>query len=247
MKGLLLKDFMLGKKQFLMLGLFEIIMVGFGVLGVLSISYGNFRALIADMGISDPEGIRQTVLVYSFFLGCLAGSSAENANLVFREDDKAGFGVVSSSLPISVEQRIWGRYLYYLVWLFSMLILNLIFQPIIYWTAGIPFTMEACLMIFSGMSVGTIISLVSMPFMYRYGIKIKPLVSIGILVLGIAVVVFCLKGVMQQGISLDIVVRWIEIGRNSLALLFWILVLFGIPVSAMCSIRIQVRRKNRLW
>lgn len=247
MKGLLLKDFMLGKKQFVNLSLFGIIMIGFGVLGVLSIYYGNFRSLIADIGISSPEGIRQVVLVYSFFLGCLAGNSAENANQVFQEDDKAGFGVVSGSIPISVEQRIGVRYLYYGIWLLSMLILNLIFQPIIYWTAGIPFNIEACLMIFSGMSIATVISLVSMPFIYRFGIKIRPLVSISILILGIVIVVFFLNGAIQQRISFDIIIYRIEICRNCLAALFWVLLLFGIPVSAVCSIGIQVRRKNQLW
>lgn len=247
MKGLLLKDFMLGKKQFVNLLLFGIIMIGFGVLGVLSIYYGNFQSLIADIEISSPEGIRQVVLVYSFFLGCLAGSSAENANQVFQEDDKAGFGVVSGSIPISVEQRIGVRYLYYGIWLLSMLILNLVFQPIIYWTAGIPFNIEACLMIFSGMSIGTVISLVSIPFIYRFGIKIKPLVSISVLILGIVIVVFFLNGAMQQSVSFDIVLHRIEICRNCLAVLFWVLLLFGIPVSAICSIGIQVRRKNQLW
>lgn len=247
MKGLLIKDFMLGKRQFIMMGLFGIIMIGFGVLGVLSIYYGNFHSLIADMGLTAPEDIKRLLLLYSFFLGCLAGSSVENANHVFWEDDKAGFGAVSSSLPVSEEQRVGVRYIYYTIWLISILAFNLLFQPILYWTAGIPFNTEACLMIFSGMSIGTIIALVSMPFMYRFGIRIKPLISIGIVVLGIVVVVYCLNRIIQQEVSFDIIEEWVETVRNSLAILFWTLVLFGIPMSAMCSIVIQRRRKNQLW
>lgn len=247
MKGLLIKDFMLGKRQFIMIGIFEIIMIGFGVLGVLSIYYGNFHSLLANMGFTAPENIKRLVLFYSFFLGCVAGSSVENANYVFWEDDKAGFGVVSSSLPVSEEQRVGVRYLYYTIWLISVLAVNLMFQPILYWTAGIPFSIEACLMIFSGMSIGTIIALVSMPFMYRFGIRIKPLISIGIIVLGIIVIICCLNGIIQQEISFDLIDEWMETVRNSLAVLFWTLVVFGIPVSAMCSIVVQRRRKNQLW
>lgn len=247
MKGLLIKDFLLQMNLFIKMMIFIVVMVLFGILGILSIYYGNFHSDFEEMELLDSVSITRLLWGYSFILGVLSGSSAANANRIFKEDDRAEFGKISASLPVTVRQRVMARYLHYGIWLISMLILNLILQPIIYQVAGISYTWEACLMIFAGISLCTGMALINMPFMYRYGIKIEMLISVFLTMIGIVLVFVFLNHIIEHNVPIDTVVSWLAIGRNSLAVLFLILMIVGMPLSAMCSIGILERRKNQLW
>lgn len=247
MKGLLLKDFMIQRNTFFKLLIFNVVMVLFGILGILSIYYGNFRSEFEEMEFLNPVSIERLLWAYSFILGTLSGSSAANANIIFKEDERAGFAGVSASLPVTVWQRVTARYLHYGIWLIGMLILNLVLQPMIYRVAGIPYTWEACLMMIAGISLCTGMALINMPLMYRFGIKVEMIVTMAVMTVVIALIFVFFHYIITDNVPLETVLQWLVIGRNGLAVLFLVLVVVGMPLSAICSIGIQKRRKNQLW
>lgn len=247
MKGLLLKDIMLQKKQIIIAAAAAAGIAGFVILMILSVYYGNFRKVFLDQGWLEEQNIKRFLLLLSFAMAALCGYLATLSLNCFRYDEKADYGKISASLPVTAKDRIVARFGIYGMYLGSMIVLNLILQPIIYIVAKQPFGLDAVLSIGAGFTCYTILALICIPLMYRFGGNIQVLVNTVITIGACIILIQMIYYAADHNISADWIMYYIKTGRNILAVIFPVLLTVGIPLSAGISIRIQARRRNVLW
>ncbi len=114
MKGLIIKDFMVLRKnliEFVMiLSLSSVVAIMF----ILSAQYGNLasakESLLADPQVGEFGLISMTSLALTCYLFVPMAAVAD-MSYIFREDGKAGFSSVAAVLPVTVRQRVSARYI----------------------------------------------------------------------------------------------------------------------------------------
>ena len=114
MRGLILKDLMCLRKQLIIFSYIVVSVLVLSVMYVLSAKYGNIALANKEMMIEngmDTIDIRNlSTWVLSIFL-LLPIATVGDAATIFTEDGKAGFSIVSASLPLSVEKRVLAKYM----------------------------------------------------------------------------------------------------------------------------------------
>lgn len=238
MKGLFIKDIMTQKNRLITAVMVCIGVVAFAILIVLSMYYGNIHSMLKEEGFFETNTLRGMIMVLSFAIASVSGYLATMVTSAFNDDYKADFGKVSMTLPVSAAERVTARYLLYGVYLLLMVVLNLLLQPVFYMVAGVPFTGEAFIVIAAGFSLCVFLILLDMPLMYRFGAWIPSVMNV---FLAIALCVLLAAG-MNYMTETDIPVSEINTlfvtARNGLAILFPVLVVLGMPLSLLLSLRI---------
>lgn len=247
MKGLLIKDLMTQRKQMIMAAVGNVFVAGFMILVILSIYYGNIRSSLVSMSFFEKTSLRRIIWFLSFVLATAGGYTATLVTAAFVDDDKAGFEKVSGAIPVGARERVQARYLFYGLYLLLLLLVNLVTQPLLYWVAKMDMGVEAGLVILAGFSCCTLMVLIDMPLIYRFGTHVSTVVNM-VFTIGICFLIFVgLNYCADSDISTSQLMQYFVVGRNILAFLFLVLLIVGIPLSGACSLYIQKGGKKQLW
>lgn len=246
MKGLFLKDVMTQKGHLIAAAADCIGTVAFAVLVVLSIYYGNIHSVLEKEGFMEPATVKRLIMILSFGIAAISGYLTTMVSSAFVEDYKADFGKVIMSLPKSAKEWVMARYLLYGLYVLMLIGLNLLLQPLFYMVAKIPFNGKSLAIILAGFFWYIVLALMNMPLMYRFGTKISAIVNI---MLNILLFVFLMTGITyitEKNIQVSELDCLFGTVRDCLAILFPVLVIFGVPLSLLCSLRVIKGGKNQL-
>lgn len=236
MKGLLLKDIMVQKRRVIMSVISSICIFVFAALIILSLYYGNMNSIFDGFGLSDNNIVTVFVKAISFIFAAASSYTATMATECFGDDSTADFGKVAASLPIKPEKRVAARYLFYLMHLGIMFILNIILQFAFYVIAKRHYNFDAFIIILAGFSLCMIIILIDMPLIYRYGYKVSNLVNIFMMLVICAAVYLAFSYGFVNGVPAGEVFDIFKLIKNMLAILMPVLLIAGIPLSAVFSV-----------
>lgn len=246
MKGLFIKDVMTQKKRLITAVMLCIGVVAFAILIVISMYYGNIHSMLEEEGFFETKTLRGMIMVLSFSIASVSGYMATMVTAAFNDDYKADFGKVSMTFPASVTERITARYLLYGFYLLLMVVLNLLLQPVFYMVARVPFTGESFVVIAAGFSLCVFLILLDMPLMYRFGVRIPSIMNT------FSIIALCIlftagaNYVIEAGIPIPEINKLVIMARNGLAILFPVLVVLGMPLSLLWSLRILKGGRNQL-
>ena len=114
MKGLMIKDLMCLRKQMILFAYTVAGVLVLSVMFVLSARFGNIadanQAMMTENNLSDIDIKNLSTLSLILFM-LLPIAMVSDVTAIFRMDQKAGFGAVSSTLPLSANKRVMARYL----------------------------------------------------------------------------------------------------------------------------------------
>lgn len=172
MKGLVIKDLICMKKQ-LILFLYTIIVVAVvAVMFVLSAKFGNVAMANAEMLKENDmtELDIQSMMVWALMIMMLIPIAAigDFTNL-FKEDNKAGFSVVSASLPLSIKQRLFAKYLTVLVLFVIGLVVDLSISFVLSLLTHLVSFRQFCGMILSMASIMVMLGSMTIVYMFFLG------------------------------------------------------------------------------
>lgn len=173
MKGLMLKDLYILKRNLLTCLTVTVGVILLSILFVLSSRYGNIADILVKLK-AEPQGEEQffasfrvgILLLLILPTGCLF-----MINNGFIEDTKAGFYKVQTSLPVTAAQIVGARYLSFLI--LAGICLTGAFAAEFFVslaTDAFPFG-KTCLQIFNIFCVLLIYNLAEMPLYYYFGSK----------------------------------------------------------------------------
>lgn len=245
MRGLFIKDVMTQKKRLIATVIGCIGVVVFAILIVISMYYGNIHSLLEEEGFFETKTMRRLIMLLSFVIALVSGYLATMVTAAFNDDYKADFGKVSMTFPASVRDRITARYLLYGLYLLLMLAVNLILQPVFYMVGKVPFTEEALIVIAAGFSWCVFLVLLEMPLMYRFGVRV-PVIMNTIFVIVLCILFIDGMNYITENIPVSELGNLFVMARNGLALLFPALIVIGMPLSLLWSLRVQKGGQNRL-
>ena len=250
MKGLFLIDILTQKKQIIRSIMGIIGIAAFMILVILSIYYGNFRTALLNGGFLEGNALRNMIWIFSFGFAAFGGIMVNGViSASFEEDENADFGKVCVSLPVSRKERVITKYLYYLSFLTLSFFLNYGLQRIMFAVAKTDYTLECFLIPLAGFSCFVLITLLDIPFIYRFGVKSRIVFwehIVLVVILSVLILVgmnFCMEHDVSAGQLLGVISGMI----NILAVLFPLSLFVGVPISALCSIQIQKKGRNCIW
>lgn len=244
MKGLLLKDLMLHRKMLRRIVFSYIFIGGFSVLIILSMYYGNLKGVLMNLDVFNRSGIRGMVFFISFCVALMGGYMSTSVSDLFTEDQKADFGKVSDSLPVSDRDRIRARYGMYGICLGIMLVLSAVILPVLHLVSGVSPDGGVVLTMLAGFFPSTVLFLTGLPFIYRFGTKFQTIVNMtSLLVIGLIFLRWVDK-ITANLVSMEDVSHTIMYIRNLCAFLFVVVTVPGFLLSGFVSIRIMRRNKR---
>lgn len=241
MKGLLLKDLLLMKKQILCMLLGILLMYSLGILVVLSIYYGNFRTVLNDFSMD-------TLLLFmSGFMGILSGFLTSSFTLTFEEDRIADFFKVSCMVPVDNKGRILAKYILYASYIGIHLLTHSIMLPVLYAVAKRPLNSLAFFIILAVMSVSMVFLLIELPLIYRLGKRGTQIISAGGILLLCLLALWFLNHVLESNIPLLVVTKKATQIITMAGALFPVILIAGFPLSGYFSWQIMEYRRNIIW
>ena len=130
MKGLIFKDIMCLKKQFMVFCYVLIGTLAVSVMYVLSVRFGNLADINAEMFAEnqmEPESIKNMSSFALIMFMLLPLSCVGDSLNAYEQDGKAGFSKLASTFPIPLQKRILSRFLS----VFAILGIGIIFDTAI--------------------------------------------------------------------------------------------------------------------
>lgn len=114
MKGLVIKDLMCLRKQFILFAYIVVSVLVISVMFVLSARFGNIflanQEMMAENSLTDLDITNLSTTMLMLFMLLPIASVGDFAS-VFEADAKAGFAKVSSVMPLPVHQRVMAKYI----------------------------------------------------------------------------------------------------------------------------------------
>lgn len=241
MKGLLIKDFLLMKKQILYMLLSLFMMYGLLILVVLSIYYGNFKIALNDFSMSS------ILLFMCGYMGIFSGFVTNSITLSYEEDQKADFFKVSLMIPVNNKGRIIAKYILLASYIGIHLLTHLILLPVLYAVAMLPLNYLAFPTIVTLMSVGTLLMLIELPLLYRLGKRGGQIINAGAVLLLFPASFWFQHQVLDNNIPLSVVTETIQHGIAVAGIVLPFIILAGFFLSGYLSWRVMENRRNVLW
>lgn len=241
MKGLLLKDFLLMKKQMLSMLLSLFMMYGLLILVVLSIYYGNFKIALNEFSMDS------ILLFMCGFMGILSGFFVGSFTLTYEEDTMADFFKVSCMIPVDNRGRILAKYILFAGYIGIHLLTHLIMLPVLYAVAKLPLNTLSFLTILTLMSISILLLLIELPLLYRLGKKGRQIINTGGILLLFPVFFWFQDHILESNLPLSVVTETLCHGITITGALFPFIVIIGFPISGYFSWRVMENRRNVLW
>lgn len=114
MKGLVIKDLMCLRKQFILFTYIVVGVLAVSVMFVLSARFGNIclanQEMMAENSLTDSDITNLSTTILMLFMLLPIASVGDYAS-VFEADEKAGFAKVSSVMPLPVHRRVMAKYI----------------------------------------------------------------------------------------------------------------------------------------
>ena len=241
MKGLLIKDFLLMKKQLLYMLFSLFMMYGLLILVILSIYYGNFKTVLNVFSMDSM------LLFMSGFMGIFSGFIISSFTITFEEDTIADFFKVSCMIPVDSRGRILAKYILFASYTGIHLLMHLIMLPVLYAVAGLSFNKLAFFTILTLMSIGILLLLIELPLLYRLGKRGGQIIIMGGILLLFPLFFWFKNNVLESTLPLSTVADTLFHGITIAGACFPLIVIIGFPLSGYFSWRIMENRRNVLW
>lgn len=192
MKGLVIKDLICMKKQLVIFSYTIITVFIVAVMFVISAKYGNIALGAKEMLKENPmtEMDLQSMMVWALMgMMLLPIAAVSDFSQLFRADFKAGFSVVSASLPLSIKKRLLAKYLTVFSLIGIGIVVDLVIAFVLSMITDLVSFAEFCGIIFSMASVLIMLGTVTIIFVFLLGkgkedyatlLSLVSLVSLGV-------------------------------------------------------------------
>ena len=210
MKGLMLKDFFCLKKQFLEFTIISIGVLIVGVLFYLSMEYGNMKTSVEEVksnfsvtvendtakiqALSDMFSIAPLLMILTLPMALFS-----NIMLVFQDDEKAGFGHLTLSMPLSAYEIVGARFLVMLFYSLTSLLMSFVAVFIVSDTTGLIAVKDALGLCLNMYGIFLIYVCITMFITYCIRQKNTEYISIGVFLCGLIAFIIFFVNTLKKG------------------------------------------------
>ena len=243
MKGLLYKEWLVGKKTFLLFLGMAVLFSVMGILFYLSMFYGNLQ----DMPKEDPWGVSMFAKMFCYLPYMLLLFGASVCMKTIYTDYASGFMKYSYTLPVSAAKAVGARYLMIGIVFVGSFLFGMLISGIMCGLSGNAFDAEIMKNLFFILLVGIIIVAAFMPL----SLQLKNARTVGTISAVLLLVLYACAGIFlvcygdRYGDNFDkFVLDKYQMFRDNVLTISPVLLLVVVVISLKLSMGIYQRRER---